>query len=75
MLKISSTRNFNLFKSLALKNFRDYRNTTTYFRDYRYKNGDKKSPYAPQFTLTETEREGRTFISFFCFLEKNMFSN
>lgn len=58
MLKISSLKNFNLFKSLALKNFRDYRNSTNYFRDYRYKSGDKPSPYSPQFTLTEAEKAG-----------------
>lgn len=58
MLKILSLKNFNLFRSLAVKNFRDYRNTSLYFRDYRYKNGDKQSPYSPQFVLTEAEREG-----------------
>jgi len=60
MLKISNIiRKFNLFKSLSLKNFRDYRNSEVYHRDYRYKNGDKPSPYSPQFTLTEAEREGK----------------
>jgi len=64
MLKITSSRNFNLFKSLALKNFRDYRNNSSYFRDYRYKNGDKPSPYSPQFTLTEAEIEGDNLKNF-----------
>lgn len=47
----------NILKNLSLKNFRDYRNEVVYFRDYRYKSGDKNSPYVPQFTLTEAERE------------------
>jgi len=58
MFRITPLRNLNLFRSLSIKNFRDYRNDMGYFRDYRYKNGDKPSPYTPQFTLTETEREG-----------------
>jgi hypothetical protein len=47
-------------KILSIKNFRDYRteSTSTYFRDYRYKSGNKPSPYQPQFSLTEQEREG-----------------
>ena len=56
--KLCKTSN-NILKKLSLKNFRDYRNEVVYFRDYRYKSGEKNSPYVPQFTLTEVEREGK----------------
>ena len=46
-------------KVLSIKNFRDYRSEASYFRDYRYKSGNKPSPYQPQFSLTEQEREGK----------------
>ena len=46
-------------KILSVKNFRDYRTEENYYRDYRYKSGNKPSPYQPQFSLTEQEREGK----------------
>lgn len=58
----SKLNNFNLSK-ISSKNFRDYRNEGRYYADNRYAApGLSPSPYKPQFSLTEEEKESITFI-------------